>query len=112
MNLKDRKKTRFIANFDGFYRLRNQIDWQDCHIYDISETGTLIRIKQSLIVDDWIEICLDIENKTDVIIGKVANVQGQVAGIKFDTKNVHEIVDRAIDRAFSQARSSKKRFGF
>ncbi len=112
MTEKNRKNTRFQANFEGYFRLKNSREWQDCYIYDISESGTLIRIKQSLIVDDILELCLNTENKEDVISGKVANVQGHVAGIEFSTKNVHIIIDRAIERAFKKARSDKKERGF
>jgi len=109
MNEKFRKKTRFQANFDGYFRLRYADKWQDCYIYDISESGTLLRIKQTLVVGDELEICLDINNTNDVIVGTVANVQGQVAGIEFKTKNINLIVDRAIERAFEEARKDKKK---
>lgn len=112
MTEKNRKKTRFQANFEGYFRLKNSLEWQSCYIYDISESGTLIRIKQSLIVDDILELCLDIDNKDDIISGKVANVQGQVAGIEFSTKNINVFIDRAIERAFTKARSDKKGRGF
>lgn len=112
MKEQNRKKTRFQANFDGYFRFKNSLDWQSCYIYDISETGTLLRIKQILVIDDELEICLNAEDKSDVIYGKVANVQGQVAGIEFTTTNINQIVDRAIERAFTKARSDKKRHGF
>ena len=111
MDKMNRKNTRFVANFDGYYRLANDPVWEDCYIYDISETGALLRIKQSLIIGDKLEICLDIDNKKDAIHGVVANVQGQVAGVKFETTGVDEIVDRALDRAFSKSRTEKKRYG-
>lgn len=107
----NRKKTRFIANFDGYYRLQNSVDWEDCYIYDISETGALLRIKQTVIIGDILEICFDIDNKNDVIVGTIANVQGQVAGVEFETTHINDIVDRAIERAFSKARTAKKRYG-
>lgn len=112
MEEQNRKKTRFQANFEGYYRLKNNIDWYDCFIYDISETGTLIRMKQTLIVDDELEICLNSEDKSDVIQGKVANVKGQVAGIQFSTKNVSEIIEKTIERAFKKSRIQKKGHGF
>lgn len=108
MSERNRKKTRFIANFDGCFRLKGSYEWQDCYIYDISETGTLIRMRQSLLVDDEVEICLNINNLTDVIEGRVANTHGQVAGIEFITQNVGPIVDRAIDKAFSDKLNKKK----
>lgn len=111
MKEKNRKKTRFIANFEGSYRLKNSSDWLNCYIYDISETGTLIRMKQTLIIGDLLEICLDIDNRKDIILGIVANVQGQVAGIEFNTLNIHKIIDKSIERAFSKARKEKKGYG-
>ena len=112
MTEKNRQKTRFQANFEGYFRLKNNLEWQDCYIYDISESGTLIRIKQTLIVEDILELCLDIDNIDDVILGKVANVQGQVAGVEFSTKNINVIIDSAIERAFTKARRDKKGRGF
>lgn len=111
MSEKNRKNTRFIANFDGAFRLKGSYEWQDCYIYDISESGTLIRMKQSLLVDDELEICLNINNLSDVIEGRVANVSGQVAGIEFITTNVRTIVDRAIEKAFSNKRDKKEGAG-
>ncbi|MBN2618274.1 MAG: PilZ domain-containing protein [Spirochaetales bacterium] len=108
MSEKDRKKTRFIANFDGVFRFKGSTDWQNCYIYDISETGTLIRMKQTLIVGDILEISLDHDDKTNIITGKVANVSGQVAGVEFISGEVGKIVDKAIKRAFSQSRPLKK----
>ncbi len=108
MEMKDRKNTRFTANFDGLYRLRNQYEWLECYIYDISETGALIKMNQTLLKDDIVEICLDLEQKSDVIIGVVANIKGQVAGIHFTTKNINSIVNKAIERAFLKARKGKK----
>lgn len=110
MEEKNRKKTRFQANFDGYFRLKNSIDWQNCYIYDISETGTLLRIKQTLLPGDELEICLDSESRKDIIEGRVANVQGQVAGVEFTTKHIEKIVSRAIDKAFSSGRSPKKSY--
>ncbi len=108
MEEKNRKKTRFLANFDGLYRFSKTKEWLDCYIYDISETGTLIRMKQTLVIGDILEICLDSENTKDIIIGKVANVKGQVAGIEFTSKNIQPIIDKAIDSAFNKTRTEKK----
>lgn len=112
MKEKNRKDTRFQANFDGYYRLVNSLDWLECFIYDISSSGTLIRVKQTLLVDDELEICLNSEDRSDIITGKVANVLGQVAGIEFTSKNVNQIVNKAIDRAFSKARVEFKGYGY
>lgn len=106
-----RKNTRFIANFEGSYRLKNSKHWEDCYIYDISEKGALLRIKQFLIKGDELEICLDIENREDIILGNVVNIQGQVAGVEFETTDINRIVDSALERAFSKARTDKKRYG-
>ena len=57
MEEKNRKKTRFLANFDGLYRFSKTKELLDCYIYDISETGTLIRMKQTLVIGDILEIC-------------------------------------------------------
>ncbi|MGL1890342.1 MAG: PilZ domain-containing protein [Spirochaetaceae bacterium] len=112
MEFKNRKETRFIANFDGFYRLENTYEWLECYIYDISESGTLLKIKQPLFKDDRVEICLNTDDTDDIITGTVVNTKGQIVGIELTTKNASDIIKSSIDRAFAGARSAKKKSGF
>ena len=107
MEIKDRKKTRFIAHFDGFYRLRNDGEWYECYIYDISESGAQIRIKQLLIIGDEIEICLDPEISTQYLTATVANEKGQIIGIQFTNNQLKSIIDSAVQKAFKRTRSRK-----
>lgn len=101
----DRKEPRFVAHFDGFYRFKNTSEWHDCFISDISDSGANIRLNQSLIIGDQIEICLDVDHKDKVISGTVANVMGQSVGVKFSSKDADEIIDLAVKKAFNKARN-------
>lgn len=104
MDANNRKEPRFIAHFDGFYRLKNNTEWLDCYIYDISASGASIRTNQTLLRSDQLEICLDKEDKTNVIIGVVANSSGHVVGVKFVSKNAESIIDEAVKTAIRKTK--------
>lgn len=105
MSEQERKEPRFIAHFEGFYRFKNTSEWYDCFISDISDSGANIRLNQSLIIGDQIELCLDKEEKDNVIAGIVANVMGQSVGVQFNSKDTEEIIDLAVKKAFEKARN-------
>ncbi|OQY40416.1 MAG: hypothetical protein B6229_01815 [Spirochaetaceae bacterium 4572_7] len=107
MEIKDRKKTRFMAHFDGFYRLKNSQEWFDCYIYDISESGAQIRIRQLLVVGDKLEICLNPEIRTQYLTATVANEKGQLIGIEFTNNQLKSIIDSAVQKAFKRTSSRK-----
>lgn len=107
MNESKRKEPRFTARFDGFYRLKNSTKWLECYIYDISESGASLSIKQILLRSDQLEICLNKEDRSNVIIGVVANVSNHVVGIKFISKNAQDIIDAAIERAKDKSKFIK-----
>lgn len=104
MNESNRKEPRFIARFDGFYRLKNTTEWLDCYIYDISSSGASLSVKQTLVRSDQMEICLNKEDKSNVIIAIVANVSHHVVGIKFVSQNAEEIIEKAVQRAKDKSR--------
>lgn len=99
MNEDKRRETRFIARIDGYYRLKNTTEWLDCYIYDISESGASLSVKQILLRSDQMEICLDKDDKTNIIIAIVANVSNHVVGVKFVSHNAQKIIDSAVKRA-------------
>lgn len=105
MEEKVRKEPRFIAHFDGFYRFKNSLDWHDCFIYDISDSGASIRLNQTLVVGDQIEVALDKYNRSSIITAIVANVVGQSVGVKFKSHDADEIIDLAMKKAFEKSRN-------
>lgn len=104
MDATNRKEPRFIAHFDGFYRLKNNTEWLECYIYDISTSGASIRTSQILLRSDQIELCLDKEDKTNVIIAIVVNVSAHVVGVKFVSKNAESIIDEAVKTAMRKTK--------
>lgn len=102
---KSRKEPRFIAHFDGYYKLNSDAEWHPCYIYDISDSGASIRLNQTLVIGDIIEISLDEDYKSHVIPATVANVVGQSVGIMFKDNDADEIIDLAVKKAFNNSRN-------
>ncbi len=107
MEEKNRKEPRFIAQFDGYYRLGQDFDWYPCFIFDISDSGASLRLNQTMIKGDEIEICLNPNNENDAIPAKVANVSGKAVGIQFTASNGRKIIELASKKAFEKARVKK-----
>lgn len=101
----ERKEPRFIAHFDGYYRFPEETEWHSCFIYDISDSGASIRLNQTLIIGDIIEISLDEDYRTNIITATVANVVGQSVGLMFNPHDANEIVDLAVKKAFNNSRN-------
>lgn len=93
---KTKRKTRFNAHFEGFYRLKGMDEWLNCYIYDVSETGAAIRVNQTLLEKDKLDIKIKSE-ETPVIEALVVNTSNQKVGVKFLTENSAEIIKVIIE---------------
>ncbi len=85
-----RKQIRASININVSYstskiRVRNKLDdcWINCELYDISESGLSLRVKQCLVLNEPIKIKIMIEKKRYIYNALIKNVNAQRIGVKY-----------------------------
>ena len=101
-----RKYSRAVVNVEADYsiskrRLKNKYedDWVNCELYDISQNGLSLRVKQILVKDEPIKIRITFEKKMYIFDALIMNVNGQRIGVKYyDLKDSNKEIRRSNSR--------------
>lgn len=96
----DTKRGHYRAkvDIDGFYRLGRE--WIPCKIYDLSLGGAGLKLNQFFVEGDQIELKVGQSEEAVVVMGTVANVNGQRIGLSFSLESeVYRKLSLIIDKA-------------